>query len=106
MFKGIVGSSVWTSGSNEGNSCDLVRSFAWCDTGILLNETDVMKADNWDAATGMPSGNASDPKCLTLKYDAAAQKVALGRSKCNGTMPFLCKVPQFSFNQPSLCGLY
>jgi len=82
--------SIWTSGSSEGASCDIERNFIWCSTGTLLKETDVINTDNW--IYSIPDGNASDEKCLVLNYDADTSRAALQRSKCQGNMPFLCKV--------------
>jgi len=80
---------VWTSGSNEGASCDVERSFAWCDSGKLLNATDVNNEKLW---TQVPAVNSTTDRCVALHLDAGPKQVALQQVSCLSKRPFICQV--------------
>jgi len=84
--------SVWTSGSNEGNLCDTERTYAWCATGALISPAEVNRTENWvdvpDAA------KAPSQRCLLLT--ATAAKVGLSHSGCEEKRPFLCEVNKYN----------
>jgi hypothetical protein len=85
-----IKSSVWTSGSSEGEACDLQRKFAWCPTGRLFNESQVADARYWATP---PDGSASTKRCLEINYDEA-KGAALASADCLiDKKSFVCQVP-------------
>jgi hypothetical protein len=80
---------VWTSGSSEGASCDVERSFAWCDSGKLLNATDIANEKFW---TQVPAVNSAEDRCIALHLDAIVKNVALQQVSCLSKRPFICQV--------------
>jgi len=81
--------SVWTSGSNEGEYCDVVdRKYSWCSTGALVSPTDVNKTENW--VDVFDAAKAPSLRCLLLTVIAA--KAGLSHAGCEEKRPFLCEV--------------
>lgn len=81
-------SDVWTSGSSEGESCDVERTFAWCDTGKLLSNTEIANKEYW---TEVPDGKSSAERCIALHFDAKLAKVVLKEADCLGENSFICQ---------------
>jgi hypothetical protein len=89
LLKDTIKSSVWTAGSNEGNACDIEKSFIWCSSGRMITESQVADPQFW---TKLPSGNPSSQRCLELKYDAEAG-AKLNPANCTqDKKPFICQV--------------
>lgn len=91
--------AVWTFGSSEGNSCDVERTFAWCNSGKLLNAIEVVNEEYWDV---IPDGNISNERCIALDLDSRSLRVDLKRVDCQGTKPFICQVMEFVDKEPLL----
>jgi hypothetical protein len=84
-----IQSSVWTTGSSEGNGCDTEKTFAWCPNGKLLNELQVADAHYW---ADLPDGSSSTKRCLELSYDAT-KGAALASAHCSADKKsFICQV--------------
>jgi hypothetical protein len=84
-FSDVIKGSTWTSGSSEGEGCDVERKFAWCPAGTLLDTR------LW---TALPDGNATSQRCLQLTLDAA--NATLERANCTDEKkPFVCQVGSF-----------
>jgi hypothetical protein len=84
-----IKSSVWTTGSSEGEACDLQRRFAWCPTGRMINESQVADARYWVTP---PDGSASTKRCLELSYDAS-KGASLASAHCStDKRSFICQV--------------
>jgi len=79
---------VWTSGSNEGENCDVNRKYSWCSTGSVFPEADLAQKDNWLDGPGLVS---SSGQCLAIAINASA--AALTHANCAEKRPFLCQVP-------------
>jgi hypothetical protein len=83
---------VWTTGSSEGDACDVQRKFAWCPSGRLMNESQAADARFWAKP---PDGTASAQRCLQLNYDAAAG-ATLATAHCSADKKsFVCQVCLF-----------
>jgi hypothetical protein len=80
---------VWTTGSSEGNACDTEKTYGWCPSGKLFNESQLADASYW--AT-LPNGSASTKRCLELNYDAS-KGVTLANADCSlDKKSFICQV--------------
>jgi hypothetical protein len=87
---GTVKSSVWTAGSSEGAACDTEKTFAWCPSGKLFNESQVTDARFW---ANLPDGSSSTKRCLEISYDTAKGSAALASAHCStDKKPFICQV--------------
>jgi len=80
--------SVWTSGSNEGNFCDVERTYSWCSIGALISPTDVNKTDNW--VDVLDASKAASLRCLSLTVNGT--KTGLAHANCEEKRPFVCEV--------------
>jgi hypothetical protein len=90
-----IKSSVWTTGSSEGEACDLQRKFAWCPTGRMLNESQMADARYWVTP---PDGSASIKRCLELNYDASTG-ARLANADCSADKKsFICQVENSAFS--------
>jgi len=79
---------VWSSGSDEGENCDVNRKYSWCSTGSVFPETELAQRNNWLDGPGLVSGSG---RCLAMAVNASA--VALTHADCSERKPFLCQVP-------------
>jgi hypothetical protein len=91
-FSDTIQSSVWTSGSSEGESCDVQRRFAWCPSGKMINESQIADVRFWKKP---PDGSASTQRCLELTYDAAAGAKLASANCSTDKKPFICQVCNF-----------
>jgi len=83
---------VWTSGSSEGENCDVERMYTWCSNSALIPEIDVKTSDSWlDVSAGTK-------RCLAMAANISA--AALTHADCAEKRPFLCQV------QPCQLGWY
>jgi hypothetical protein len=89
-----IKSSVWTSGSSEGNACDTEKTFAWCPNGKLLNDSEVADARYWATP---PDGTASTKRCLELNYDASKGATLASADCSTDKKSFVCQVPNILF---------
>lgn len=89
MFKAdTIMDGAWTSGSSEGDGCDVERKFAWCPGPVLLNDSQTLDASIWAAP---PDGNATTQRCLGLSFKASS--ATLTRANCTDEKkPFVCQV--------------
>jgi len=78
----------WTSGSDEGENCDVNRKYSWCSTGSVFPETDLAQRNNWLDGPGLVSGSG---RCLAMAVNASS--AALTHADCSERKPFLCQVP-------------
>lgn len=90
-FEGTTARSVWTSGSSDGDSCDIERSFIWCSTGSKINDS-VLKNANFWANSEIPGYKPMPQKCLALKFPSAVGNVGLAQSDCGELNSLLCLV--------------
>lgn len=86
-----IKSSVWTAGSNEGNACDIEKTFIWCSSGKLITDSQVADASFW---TTIPNSSPSSQRCLELKYDQSAGTKLAGANCNQDKKSFVCQVPQ------------
>jgi hypothetical protein len=80
---------VWTTGSSEGNGCDTEKTFAWCLSGKLFNDSQVADARYWITP---PDGSASSKRCLELNYDASKGATLASADCSTDKKPFICQV--------------
>jgi hypothetical protein len=90
-FKGTTRRNVWTSGSNEGDFCDVKRSFAWCSTGSKINDSVLNNTEYW-ANNLIPGENLTPKKCLSLDFNSSLGNVGLVQSECEELRSLLCLV--------------
>jgi len=81
--------SVWTSGSSEGESCDLQRKFSWCSSGTQMSDSDVNNTEFWTKGA-TPNGTDSSERCLSLNLESTS--FGLIPSDCKVKQPFICQV--------------
>jgi hypothetical protein len=84
-----IKSSVWTSGSSEGNGCDTDKKFAWCPSGKLFNASQIADARYWATP---PDGSASTKRCLELNYDASKGATLASADCSTNKKTFICEV--------------
>jgi len=93
--------SFWTSGSSEGEFCDVERTFAWCSSGENLSEAQVNSSELW---VNVPDGNPSAERCLSLDFGRSG--VGLTRADCQKKQPFLCEARNYFFQFLHICSDY
>jgi len=85
----------WTSGSNDGASCDAQKVYSWCalnalvPTGLLANVT--------KATTSMTE------RCLVFDAAGTDNSSVLAHSDCATKMPYICEAPCKLPTCPSTC---
>jgi hypothetical protein len=82
-------SSFWTSASSEGEFCASERTFAWCTSGSIFNESSVNDAILW---TVIPTGNESTSNCVSLGLSKNEGSAQLSLAACSESKPFMCQV--------------
>jgi hypothetical protein len=85
-----IKSSVWTTGSSEGNACDTDKKYAWCPSGKLFNVSQIADAHYWVTP---PDGSASTKRCLELNYDASKGATLASADCSTDKKSFICQVP-------------
>jgi hypothetical protein len=89
--KGATRKNVWTSGSNEGDFCDVKRSFAWCNTGSKIDDSILNNTEYW-ANNQIPGEDLTPKKCLSLNFNSSLKSVGLVQSHCDELSSLLCVV--------------
>jgi hypothetical protein len=84
----FIESSFWTSASSEGLSCGAERMFAWCTSGIVVDEGFVNNSALW---TAIPTENETLANCVTLG-DKNGSSAQLSLGSCSESNPFMCQV--------------
>jgi len=80
--------SFWTSGSSGGLICGAERTFVWCSTGNIADETIITDSQlrNYSGY----SGNESTANCVTLGLNQGRAQLSL--AACSEAKPFMCQV--------------
>jgi hypothetical protein len=91
LKKGTTRKNVWTSGSNEGDFCDVERSFSWCSAGSKINDSILNNTEYW-ANNQIPGENLTPKKCLSLNFNSPLRNVGLVQSQCDELNSLLCLV--------------
>jgi len=90
LFQGLTLTSIWTSGSNEGEFCDIEDKYSWCSINSLINQSDVNNTKYWSK---MATANSTADRCLELITNDT--QIGLHNAYCNDKKPFMCEVRCF-----------
>jgi hypothetical protein len=82
-----VGDIFWTSGSNEGESCNKLDVHTWC---ASENKSAITLASNYWVNRTVSS---DENRCHSFRYNKTASEVAgLELTPCNQTHFYVCEV--------------
>jgi hypothetical protein len=87
--------NFWTSGANDGISCDVQGVYAWCALGELV-------PPGMLSAFIKPS-NSSSERCLLLNAASTDNSTSLTHANCTQKMPYICEPPCKAPKCPSEC---
>lgn len=85
--------ALWTSASSDGQYCALERTFAWCTTGNIVNETYINDTQLW---ASKPDGSESAGNCVTLSLNKDETSAQLSLAACTESKKYMCQVLKFN----------
>jgi hypothetical protein len=89
-----IGSSFWSSGSNEGDLCNTLKVYSWCSLeSTLIAPEFVSPGGNnlfWRNST---AGDAEMDRCLVYKLNSSSSEIAgFEHSPCSAQNFYICEV--------------
>jgi hypothetical protein len=86
-----------TSGSNEGDGCDVQGVYSWCSQ----NSTQLIMPDLIKSFLA-PSANASQERCVALNISSTTDNSsALNHFSCAEQLPYICEPLCYSATCPA-----
>ncbi|XP_059486554.1 mucin-5AC-like isoform X2 [Neocloeon triangulifer] len=87
LWKKITGSTVnyWTSGANDGSSCEVEKVYTWCASNLTVAPDDVTMQKYWSIAKTF---NATTDRCIAIQFNATSASIYF--TKCASRMAYVC----------------
>jgi hypothetical protein len=77
--------SLWTTGSNEGEYCVEDETFSWCSTEVMFSNYD---RNGTNFIKNITNKNSTSNRCLSMDFTTAS----LSLSSCDQKHQFVCEV--------------
>jgi hypothetical protein len=86
--------SFWTSASSSSSGggllCGVERTFVWCSTGTVVDETIINDSPQLASNNSDTNGNESRANCVTFGLNDGRARLSL--ASCSEAKPFMCQV--------------
>jgi hypothetical protein len=88
------GLEFWTSGSNEGESCNAQNVYSWCSaTNVSTFEPEFLERVQNKFFRNLIAKDAANDRCVTFKLNASNTETSgFEHAACNKSLNYICEV--------------